>query len=146
IDVYGARGLALAQGGLVETVSAYKFYLAFENSQHTDYITEKLWRNAFAASAVPVVLGPGRANYERFVPADSFIHVDDFPSPRLLATYLKFLDKNKRSYRRYFAWRKKYEVHVASFWDEHFCKVCEAVRAAGNQIKTVGNLASWFES
>ncbi|KAM7128015.1 alpha-(1,3)-fucosyltransferase 4 [Ciconia boyciana] len=146
IDVYGARGLALAEGGVVETVSAYKFYLAFENSQHTDYITEKLWRNAFAASAVPVVLGPRRANYERFIPPDSFIHVDDFPSPRLLATYLKFLDKNKPNYRRYFAWRKKYEVHVTSFWDEHFCKVCEAVRAAGNQIKTVQNLASWFES
>ncbi|XP_074716897.1 alpha-(1,3)-fucosyltransferase 4-like [Strix uralensis] len=139
IDVYGARGLALAEGGVVETVSAYKFYLAFENSQHTDYITEKLWRNAFAASAVPVVLGPRRANYERFIPPDSFIHVDDFPSPRLLATYLKFLDKNKPSYRRYFAWRKKYEVHVTSFWDEHFCKVCEVVRAAGNQIKTVRN-------
>ncbi|XP_041879614.1 alpha-(1,3)-fucosyltransferase 4 [Corvus kubaryi] len=146
IDVYGARGLALAEGGLVETVSAYKFYLAFENSQHTDYITEKLWRNAFSASAVPVVLGPRRANYERFIPPDSFIHVDDFPSPRLLATYLKFLDKNKPNYRRYFAWRKKYEVHVTSFWDEHFCKVCETVRAAGNQIKTVRNLASWFES
>ncbi|XP_009333147.1 PREDICTED: alpha-(1,3)-fucosyltransferase 4, partial [Pygoscelis adeliae] len=146
IDVYGARGLALSEGGVVETVSAYKFYLAFENSQHTDYITEKLWRNAFAASAVPVVLGPRRANYERFIPPDSFIHVDDFPSPRLLATYLKFLDKNKPNYRRYFAWRRKYEVHVASFWDEHFCKVCEAVRAAGNQIKTVRNLASWFES
>ncbi|XP_039574640.1 alpha-(1,3)-fucosyltransferase 4 [Passer montanus] len=146
IDVYGARGLALAEGGLVETVSAYKFYLAFENSQHTDYITEKLWRNAFSASAVPVVLGPRRANYERFIPPDSFIHVDDFPSPRLLATYLKFLDKNKPNYRRYFAWRKKYEVHVTSFWDEHFCKVCEAVRTAGNQIKTVQNLASWFES
>ncbi|XP_009904445.2 alpha-(1,3)-fucosyltransferase 4 [Dryobates pubescens] len=146
IDVYGARGLALAEGGVVETVSAYKFYLAFENSQHTDYITEKLWRNAFAASAVPVVLGPRRANYERFIPADSFIHVDDFPSPRLLATYLKFLDKNKPNYRKYFAWRKKYEVHVTSFWDEHFCKVCEAVRTAGNQMKTVRNLAGWFES
>lgn len=146
IDVYGARGMALLEGNVVKTVSAYKFYLAFENSQHTDYITEKLWKNAFAASAVPVVLGPRRANYERFIPADSFIHVDDFPSPRLLATYLKFLDKNKPSYRRYFAWRNKYEVHVTSFWDEHYCKVCEAVRTAGNQLKTVQNLAGWFES
>ncbi|NXD24348.1 FUT4 fucosyltransferase, partial [Spelaeornis formosus] len=146
IDLYGARGMPLPQDGLLETVSAYKFYLAFENSQHTDYITEKLWKNAFSASAVPVVLGPSRANYERFIPSDSFIHVDDFASPQLLATYLKFLDKNKTNYRRYFAWRNKYEVHVASFWDEHLCKVCEAVRAAGNQINTVQNLASWFES
>ncbi|KAM8819702.1 alpha-(1,3)-fucosyltransferase 4 [Eudromia elegans] len=146
IDVYGARGRALPAGGVVPTVAAYKFYLAFENSQHTDYITEKLWRNAFAAGAVPVVLGPRRANYERFIPRDSFIHVDDFASPRRLAAYLKFLDKSKASYRRYFAWRNKYEVHVTSFWDEHFCKVCEALRAAGDRVQTVHNLAAWFES
>uniref|UniRef100_A0A8B9R5C2 Fucosyltransferase n=1 Tax=Anas platyrhynchos TaxID=8839 RepID=A0A8B9R5C2_ANAPL len=68
------------------------------------------------------------------------------PAPGCWPTYLKFLDKNKPSYRRYFAWRNKYEVHVTSFWDEHYCKVCEAVRTAGNQVKTVRNLASWFES
>ncbi|XP_006266179.3 alpha-(1,3)-fucosyltransferase 4 [Alligator mississippiensis] len=147
VDVYGAQGLALKEGGVVGTVSEYKFYLAFENSQHTDYITEKLWRNAFEAGAVPVVLGPRRANYELFVPPDSFIHVDDFSSPRKLAVYLKFLDRNPQSYRRYFAWREKYDVHIASFWDEHYCRVCEALQAAGDhQVKTVQNLASWFES
>uniref|UniRef100_A0A7M4FD48 Fucosyltransferase n=1 Tax=Crocodylus porosus TaxID=8502 RepID=A0A7M4FD48_CROPO len=147
VDVYGAQGLALKEGGVVRTVSEYKFYLAFENSQHTDYITEKLWRNAFKAGAVPIVLGPRRANYELFVPPNSFIHVDDFPSPRKLAVYLKFLDRNPRSYRRYFAWREKYDVHVASFWDEHYCRACEALQAAGDdQVKSVQNLAGWFES
>ncbi|XP_034614823.1 alpha-(1,3)-fucosyltransferase 4 [Trachemys scripta elegans] len=146
IDVYGAQGLALEEGSMVRTISQYKFYLAFENSQHTDYITEKLWRNAFKSSAVPIVLGPPRSNYELFIPPDSFIHIDDFPSPRKLAIYLKFLDQNKPLYRRYFAWRDKYDVHMTSFWDEQYCKVCEAVRTAGDQLKTIQNLASWFES
>nr|XP_056714837.1 alpha-(1,3)-fucosyltransferase 4 [Euleptes europaea] len=146
VDVYGARGLELEDGSVVKTVSGYKFYLAFENSQHPDYITEKLWRNAFRSRAVPVVLGPPRANYELFIPSDSFIHVDDFASPAQLAVYLKFLDKNKNRYRRYFAWRKRYDVRVPSFWDEHCCRVCEAIRAAGDQRKTVQNLANWFES
>ncbi|XP_029767419.1 alpha-(1,3)-fucosyltransferase 4 [Terrapene carolina triunguis] len=122
IDVYGAQGLALEEGSMVRTVSQYKFYLAFENSQHTDYITEKLWRNAFKSSAVPIVLGPPRSNYELFIPPDSFIHIDDFPSPRKLAIYLKFLDQNKRLYGRYFAWRDKYDVRMTSFWDEQYCK------------------------
>ncbi|XP_030055212.1 alpha-(1,3)-fucosyltransferase 4 [Microcaecilia unicolor] len=149
VDVYGQGQVGLplrGDGVLLRTVSRYKFYLAFENSQHTDYITEKLWRNAFAASAVPVVLGPSRANYELFVPGDSFIHVDDFASPRKLARYLKFLDKNPARYRRYFAWRERYQVHVASFWNEHFCAACRAVRAAGDQVKVVHDLAEWFDS
>ncbi|XP_063160806.1 alpha-(1,3)-fucosyltransferase 4 [Candoia aspera] len=146
VDIYGAHGLALKDGNMVKTVSEYKFYLAFENSQHQDYITEKLWRNAFESWAVPIVLGPPRANYERFVPSDSFIHVSDFSGPMELAVYLKFLDKNKNMYRKYFAWRKQYEVRVTSFWVEHSCKVCNAVRVVGKQSKTIQNLANWFES
>nr|XP_060622951.1 alpha-(1,3)-fucosyltransferase 4 [Anolis sagrei ordinatus] len=146
IDVYGAQGLDLIDSSVVQTVSEYKFYLAFENSQHSDYITEKLWRNAFKAWAVPIVLGPPRANYELFIPSDSFIHVEDFSDPEQLAVYLKFLDKNKSRYRRYFAWRKHYDVQVTSFWDEHCCRVCNAVRTAGKQPKTIQNLANWFES
>ncbi|XP_062983810.1 alpha-(1,3)-fucosyltransferase 4 [Elgaria multicarinata webbii] len=146
IDVYGAQGLELKNDNVIKTVSEYKFYLAFENSQHPDYITEKLWRNALKAWAVPVVLGPSRSNYELFVPSDSFIHIDDFSSPKQLALYLKFLDKNKSSYRRYFAWRKRYDVQVTSFWDEHCCRVCDVVKTAGKQFKTIQNLANWFES
>lgn len=146
IDIYGARGLDLQEDSVVKIVSQYKFYLAFENSRHPDYITEKLWRNAFQSWAVPVVLGPSRANYELFVPSNSFIHIDDFSGPMQLARYLKFLDRNKRQYKKYFAWRKRYEVQETSFWDEHCCRVCEVVRTAGQQHKTVQNLASWFES
>ncbi|XP_042316721.1 alpha-(1,3)-fucosyltransferase 4 [Sceloporus undulatus] len=146
IDVYGAQGLQLEGDSVVQTVSQYKFYLAFENSQHPDYITEKLWRNAFKSWAVPVALGPPRSNYELFIPSDSFIHVEDFAQPWQLALYLKFLDKNKARYRKYFAWRKHYDVQVTSFWDEHCCRVCDVVRASGKQPKTVQNLALWFES
>ncbi|XP_053241607.1 alpha-(1,3)-fucosyltransferase 4 [Podarcis raffonei] len=146
IDIYGAHGLKLKDNSVVKTVSEYKFYLAFENSQHPDYITEKLWRNAFTSWAVPIVLGPARSNYELFIPPDSFIHIDDFASPRHLALYLKFLDKNKSRYQRYFAWRKRYDVQVLLFWVEHGCRVCDAVRAAGKQPKTIQNLANWFES
>ncbi|KAG8453023.1 hypothetical protein GDO86_004728 [Hymenochirus boettgeri] len=146
IDVYGRYGLELKDDNIIKTVSEYKFYLAFENSLHTDYITEKLWRNAFQSSAVPIVMGPSRYNYEMFIPRNSFIHVDDFSSPKKLAMYLKYLDKNTHMYRRYFTWKKHYDVHVTSFWDEHFCTACGTLKAAGNQHRTVTDLANWFES
>ncbi|XP_034865346.1 alpha-(1,3)-fucosyltransferase 4 [Mirounga leonina] len=147
VDVFGRSGLgrSVPDIGLLHTVARYKFYLAFENSQHLDYITEKLWRNALLAGAVPVVLGPDRANYERFVPRGAFIHVDDFPSASSLAAYLLFLDRNPAVYRRYFNWRRSYAVHITSFWDEPWCRVCQAVQTAEDRPKSVRNLARWFE-
>ncbi|XP_030773077.1 alpha-(1,3)-fucosyltransferase 4 [Rhinopithecus roxellana] len=147
VDVFGrgGPGQPVPEIGLLHTVARYKFYLAFENSQHLDYITEKLWRNALLAGAVPVVLGPDRANYERFMPRSAFIHVDDFPSASSLASYLLFLDRNPAVYRRYFHWRRRYAVHITSFWDEPWCRVCQAVQRAGDRPKSIRNLASWFE-
>ncbi|XP_053418604.1 alpha-(1,3)-fucosyltransferase 4 [Nycticebus coucang] len=147
VDVFGrgGPGQLVPDSGLLHTVARYKFYLAFENSQHLDYITEKLWRNALLAGAVPVVLGPDRANYERFVPRGAFIHVDDFPSAASLASYLRFLDRNPAVYRRYFSWRRSYAVHVTSFWDEPWCRACQAVQRAGDRPKSIRHLASWFE-
>nr|XP_045002023.1 alpha-(1,3)-fucosyltransferase 4 [Jaculus jaculus] len=147
VDVFGRAGPGrpVPSSGLLHTVARYKFYLAFENSQHLDYITEKLWRNALLAGAVPVVLGPDRANYERFVPRGAFIHVNDFPSASALAAHLLFLDRNLAVYRRYFHWRRSYAVHITSFWDEPWCRACQAVQTAGDRPKSIRNLASWFE-
>ncbi|EHB18674.1 Alpha-(1,3)-fucosyltransferase [Heterocephalus glaber] len=135
VDVFGrgGPGRPVPDSGLLHTVACYKLYLAFENSQHLDYITEKLWHNSLLAGAVSVVLGPNRANCERFVPRDSFIHVDDFPSASSLTAYLVFLDHNLAVYRRYFHWRRRYAVHVTSFWDEPWCRACQAVQTAGDQ-------------
>ncbi|XP_024430369.2 alpha-(1,3)-fucosyltransferase 4 [Desmodus rotundus] len=147
VDVFGKGGTRrpVPDIGLLHTVARYKFYLAFENSQHQDYITEKLWRNALLAGTVPVVLGPNRANYERFVPRGAFIHVDDFPNASSLAAYLLFLDRNPAVYRRYFSWRRSYAVHVTSFWDEPWCRACQAVQRAGDRPQSIRNLARWFE-
>ncbi|XP_071485806.1 glycoprotein 3-alpha-L-fucosyltransferase A-like [Diadema antillarum] len=73
----------------------HKFYLAFENSECRDYITEKLWRNAFLNDIVPVVYGPPREDYEKVLPPNSFIHVHDFKSVKELAEYLSKLDKDE---------------------------------------------------
>ncbi|KAG8522360.1 Alpha-(1,3)-fucosyltransferase 4 [Galemys pyrenaicus] len=147
VDVFGQAGPGrpVPHSGLLHTVARYKFYLAFENSQHPDYITEKLWRNALLAGVVPVVLGPDRANYERFVPRGAFIHVDDFPSAAALAAYLRFLDRHPALYLRYFRWRRSLAVHITSFWDEPWCRACQAVQRAGPRPRSVPNLALWFE-
>ncbi|XP_029510832.1 alpha-(1,3)-fucosyltransferase 4-like [Oncorhynchus nerka] len=146
VDVFGGAGVPLPEDStVVRTVRRYLFYLALENSQHPDYITEKLW-NSLLAGAVPVVLGPPRENYERFLPHDAFIHVDDFSSPRLLAQYLMLLHRSPTLLQRHLAWRRSYSVHLTAFWAEHYCTACRVVRNHSLRTDTITNLQRWFES
>ena len=63
--------------------SQYKFYLSFENSLCTDYVTEKFFE-ILAHDMVPIVYGA--ANYSALAPPHSFIHALAF-TPRKLAAY-----------------------------------------------------------
>ncbi|XP_067417524.1 alpha-(1,3)-fucosyltransferase 7 [Emydura macquarii macquarii] len=144
VDVYGkANQKPLCRDCLLPTTSRYKFYLAFENSIHQDYITEKLWRNALLAGTVPVVLGPPRANYEKFIPADSFIHIEDFSSMKELASFLKTMNSSR--YQAFFEWRKRHGVKLYTDWRERFCTICTTYpHLAQGQIYP--NLESWFSA
>ncbi|XP_068106802.1 3-galactosyl-N-acetylglucosaminide 4-alpha-L-fucosyltransferase FUT3-like [Hyperolius riggenbachi] len=143
IDVYGKNHIKLSWDDFYTTISQYKFYLAFENSIYKDYITEKLWSNAFDSWAVPVVLGTSRKNYERFLPGDAFIHVDDFPSAKDLADYLFELDKDDEKYNKYFNWRSMYQVKRETGWDNHYCKACRALRQAPH-YQVIPSVEKWF--
>eukprot|EP01112_Ceratiomyxa_fruticulosa_P021224 TRINITY_DN73_c0_g4_i1.p1 TRINITY_DN73_c0_g4~~TRINITY_DN73_c0_g4_i1.p1 ORF type:complete len:629 (-),score=106.10 TRINITY_DN73_c0_g4_i1:63-1949(-) len=86
----------------VELYKKYKFVLAFENSNSTDFVTETLI-NAFRAGAVPVYMGA--PNIDSFLPGPhSIIKVDDFESPQHLAEYLNSITDEE--YNEYFAWKK----------------------------------------
>ncbi|NXJ08489.1 FUT7 fucosyltransferase, partial [Odontophorus gujanensis] len=144
VNIYGkAVNKPLCKDCLLPMTSKSKFYLAFENSIHQDYITEKLWRNSLLASTVPVVLGPPRANYEQFIPADSFIHVDDFGSLEELATFLKTMNASR--YRQFFTWQKSYSVKLYADWKERICTIC-AMYPRLPQGCLYPDLQSWFNT
>ncbi|XP_072278846.1 4-galactosyl-N-acetylglucosaminide 3-alpha-L-fucosyltransferase FUT6-like [Pyxicephalus adspersus] len=146
IDVFGRnhRNTQLPNNEQEQVLSRYKFYLAFENSVHKDYITEKLWRNAFMFGCVPIVLGPPRENYERFIPKDSFIHVNDFQTAGELAEYILQLDKDDKAYQKYFRWRTRLHVFKEISWKNHYCKICKALKEAPKH-KTIVRLADWYK-
>ena len=58
----------------------YKFYLAFENSNCVDYITEKFW-DSLKHKLLPIVMGARVEDYEAVAPPNSFLHVDSFSGP-----------------------------------------------------------------
>ncbi|XP_053305012.1 3-galactosyl-N-acetylglucosaminide 4-alpha-L-fucosyltransferase FUT3-like [Spea bombifrons] len=145
VDIFGRQRMPLSKSGLLDTMSKYKFYLAFENSIHQDYITEKLWTNSFLSGTVPVVMGPTRKNYERFIPSDSFIHVDDFPTAKDLASYLHELDKDDQRYQQYFNWRSMYQpTKKRRSWVIEYCKVCKAVKEAP-VYRIIPSIGEWFK-
>ncbi|XP_044125660.1 4-galactosyl-N-acetylglucosaminide 3-alpha-L-fucosyltransferase FUT6-like [Bufo gargarizans] len=144
VDIYGRQHLALPTNEHEKTLSKYKFYLAFENSIHEDYITEKLWKNALKSGCVPVVLGPPRKNYERFIPKDSFLHVDDFSTPEELAKYILKLDSDDKAYQQYFTWRSRLHPAADTNWQTHYCRVCKAIKEAP-AYKTISKLGEWYK-
>ncbi|KAI9301271.1 hypothetical protein BJ944DRAFT_169396 [Cunninghamella echinulata] len=83
----------------------YKFYLAIENSNCDDYVTEKLF-DTFQFSAVPIIDGPN--SYEGYLPNNrSAIRMDAYPDPRRLADYINYLNKNDTAYLEYFSFRQQ---------------------------------------
>ncbi|XP_061656790.1 alpha-(1,3)-fucosyltransferase 7 [Syngnathoides biaculeatus] len=125
VKVYGRwTRTPLSAEELLPTISRCYFYLAFENSEAKEYITEKLWKNAYQSGAVPVVLGAPVQDYEALAPPHSFIHVDQFPSVKELAEYLMLVAGDQKRYSEYFRWKQKWKVKVSNNWKERLCKLC----------------------
>ncbi|XP_037037284.1 glycoprotein 3-alpha-L-fucosyltransferase A-like [Bradysia coprophila] len=114
----------------------YKFYLAFENSNCKEYITEKLFRNALQHNVLPIVMGAPPKDYEKYAPQRSYIHVDDFESPMKLAEYLHELNGNDDMYNAYFQWKGTGEFAKLN----HLCDAC-AMLHNGDRMST----PKWFE-
>ncbi|ODM88822.1 Glycoprotein 3-alpha-L-fucosyltransferase A [Orchesella cincta] len=99
VDVYGACGqLSCALYRQKECYAMlkrdYHFYLSFENSNCRDYVTEKLFVNAYENDVIPVVLGAHPEDYKAICQEKSYIHVEDFEITAKLTNYIKTLGCN----------------------------------------------------
>ena len=150
VDVYGKCGKLRCPRNETHWIShpkcyirlaaEYKFYLAFENSICTDYVTEKLF-NLLQHDIVPVVLGG--ANYSLIAPPHSFIDARQFESPRQLAEYLNQLDADDDLYAEFFKWKADYTVEAGfEQMSRHaFCDLCAKMHDDGGAIKYYDSLA-----
>lgn len=146
VKVYGRWSRApLTSGALLTTISRCYFYLAFENALNKDYITEKLWRNAYRGGAVPVVLGPSVDDYKSVAPPHSFIHIDEFASVKHLAESLQQLSEDEERYREYFSWRRRWDVKLYTDWRERLCKICSQYSQLPPQ-KVYSDLQAWVRA
>lgn len=129
-------------------LNAYKFYLAFENSNCKEYLTEKVFWNGYKKFSIPVIMGPSRNDCERLLPPGSFLHVDDFANPIELANYLKYLDHNNDNYIQFHEWRRCYEVLNEHGYfgsaSRHYCRICEALHYNSRANKVYSDLDAFW--
>uniref|UniRef100_A0A1A9WE13 Fucosyltransferase n=1 Tax=Glossina brevipalpis TaxID=37001 RepID=A0A1A9WE13_9MUSC len=120
----------------------YKFYLAFENSNCKDYITEKFFVNALSRNILPIVMGARPEDYEVSAPHRSYIHVDEFASASELADYLHILDNDDKLYNSYFNWKGTGQFINTFFW----CRVCAALHDEDSLRKPrwYGDVNDWW--
>ncbi|XP_063068748.1 4-galactosyl-N-acetylglucosaminide 3-alpha-L-fucosyltransferase 9-like [Engraulis encrasicolus] len=149
VELFGSHaGRRLSSEEYIAMMKSCKFYLSFENtlqcSDHVavDYMTEKVY-NPLRFGVVPVVLGPPRSSYEKFIPKDAFIHVDDFNTPKELANYLHMLNKDDEKYLQFFGWRKHFIVTKVDFPLEHACRACQYIRQRKG-FQVFKNLSKWY--
>ena len=132
VDVYGnCGGLNCDAEGRCPRASYdllrdhYRFYLSFENSLCTDYVTEKLFR-PMTYDVVPIVYGG--ADYAQYLPEHSFINIRDFRSPQSLAQHLHQLMADDEQYLKYFLLYcrscgravKAIDLKSISLWERRF--------------------------
>jgi glycoprotein 3-alpha-L-fucosyltransferase len=90
----------------------------------------------FRHDVIPIIMGARPEDYAASLPPHSYIHIDDFKSPRELADYLHVLDKNDTLYNGYFRWKTGYMLpNFLSYW----CLVCGLLHIAHEQ-----NYVHWY--
>lgn len=116
----------------------YIFYLAIENTPCKQYITEKVFYNAYTKGAIPVVFGAPLADYERLLPPNSYIHMDSYKTYEGLAKALKTIAKSPKELFKYHKWRQHFEIanehgyfRTTSY---HYCRVCEALNYNDGEV------------
>ena len=151
VDIYGACGTkrcSKAKNGTSDCFSMvekdYNFYLSFENSLCTDYVTEKFF-NALNYDVVPVVMGGAR--YADIAPHKSFVSVHDFKNdPGALARHLAALERSSEAYAQYFWWKDYYEVlQGPRERAKTFCDICQRLHAEDSETKVYEDMEEWWE-
>lgn len=138
VDSYGSchhtPGLPNNVKDIKEIADQYHYILVFENSILDDYVTDKFY-DSLGTDAIPVYLGaPNVAEYlPDAVNNRIVIEARNYPDPTSLASYLKELAQDEKSYMEFFEWRsaaidstfsKQYDFEQTGK-NSFICRMCE---------------------
>ncbi|CAF0723537.1 unnamed protein product [Brachionus calyciflorus] len=122
----------------LEKFQSYKYYLAFENTNCTDYVTEKIWKS-LNKHMIPIALQPNRQSYQSFsIPSKSFIHLEDYDfNVRQLTNHLNSINQDFSLYYKYLKWTYVYlKTHNDGKETEphRMCQLCKKLNTFKKRI------------
>lgn len=92
-------------------------------------------------------MGASKASYEKLLPPNSYLNVDDFAKPSDLAAYLLYLNSTGK-YLDFYEWKENYEIlnEHGYFQSQsyHYCRVCEALNYNDKKEKVYKNLEQFW--
>ena len=95
----------------------------------------------FSNDVLPIAFGAPPDDYARVAPPHSYIHTDEFSSPKHLAEYLHELDADDNLYNEYFEWKGTGEFINTKFW----CRVCAMLHEAHiSGVRVWYDLKKWW--
>ena len=123
-----------------KVLKPYKFYLALENDDCTDYVTEKYW-NTLRREQIPIV-NWRHVNSTLVIP-NSYINLFDFKDLRSAADYILKVAQDEDLYNSYFRYRLRYtDVHSTC----PGCKVCRRLHDQKLPAQVYTDLDAWVRS
>ena len=122
----------------------YFFRFNFENTYHTDYVTEKLFEN-FSTDMIQIV--GGSAEYDKIAPNNTVIDVADFNSPKDLAAYLKHLMNSEELYIEYLKTKDNYYSETLGAESQmSYCQLCSMLHDPDRYRNLYYSVGDWFLS
>lgn len=123
----------------------YKFYLAFENSLCSEYITEKFWNTLTTNSYnIPIALGTTLEEYKRFAPPNSYLHTRNFTSIQALADYMHKVDNDNSLFNSYHKWRETHEIAPRRTNETLHCYMCRQANEKRDGKAKYKNLSRYW--
>ena len=119
----------------------YLFYLAIENSECADYVSEKVWRNAFSSGMVPIVYSSAKIKYSSILPPHSYFDLADYYTMDKANEALLQIAANPSLYAAYHQWRMEYE-HVEYSNDDAAEILCEYALGRSHVLHQAINVTS----
>ncbi|CAH0579284.1 unnamed protein product [Chrysodeixis includens] len=114
-----------------DPISTYLFYLVLENSNCFQYLTEKVFYNAYSKGAVPIIYGPSKADCETLLPPNSYLYIDKMANVEDIAKEVLMLSENIELYLSMHLWRNNFQiVNEHGYFGTksyHLCRICEAL-------------------
>ena len=119
--------------------ASYQFYLAFENSNCREYVSEKYWFT-LGRNQIPIVAWK-HSMVGQVIP-NSYINIYDFPDIESAGAFIKRVGENRTLYNSYFDWKKTYK----RTYEPGFCKLCKRLNDPTKPAQSYADLHGWFAS